>query len=117
MIRIFKGLFNFSASRAIEELKRWRLWVARFKLAPIVRFARMLKDHWDGVVRWFSSGLTNGLLESLNSLIQAAKSRARGFQTLKNLKIMTYIVAGKWAIYPHKTARGLIYRLVEMKKR
>jgi len=42
-------------------------------LAPIVDFARMLKDHWDGVVRWLFSGLTNGLLESLNSLIQPGR--------------------------------------------
>jgi transposase len=92
---IFKGLFDFSAERAVEELGRWRLWAARSKLAPIVDFAGMLKKHWGGVVRRLFSGLTNGLLESLNSLIQAAKSRARGYRTVKNLKIMTYIVAGK----------------------
>lgn len=100
MMIIFKGLFDFSATRAVEELKRWRLWAARSKLAPIVDFARMLKKHWDGVVRWLFSGLTNGLLESLNSLIQAAKSRARGYRTVKNLKIMTYIVAGKLGQLP-----------------
>ena len=100
MMIIFKGLFDFSAKRAVEELKRWRLWAARSKLAPIVDFARMLKKHWGGVVRWLFSGLTNGLLESLNSLIQAAKSRARGFRTVKNLKIMTYIVAGKLGQLP-----------------
>ena len=95
MMIIFKGLFDFSASRAVEELEPWRLWAARSKLAPIVEFARMLKKHWDGVTRWLMSGLTNGLLESINSLIQAAKSRARGYRTTKNLKIMTNIVAGK----------------------
>jgi len=100
MMMIFKGLFDFSASRAIEEIARWRLWAARSKLTPIVEFARMLKKHWDGVVRWLTSGLTNGLLESLNSLIQAAKSRARGYRTIKNLKIMTYIVAGKMGQLP-----------------
>jgi transposase len=100
MMIIFKGLFDFSAQRAVEELGRWRLWAARSKLAPIVDFARMLKKHWDGVVRWLTSGLTNGLLESLNSLIQAAKSRARGYRTIKNLKIMTYIVAGKMGQLP-----------------
>ena len=100
MMIIFKGLFDFSAKRAVEELKRWRLWAARSKLAPIVDFARMLKKHWGGVVQWLFSGLTNGLLESLNSLIQAAKSRARGFRTVKNLKIMTYIVAGKLGQLP-----------------
>lgn len=100
MMRVFKGLFDFTATRAIEELRHWRLWAARSKLPPIVQFARMLGQHWYGVIRGLMSGLSNGLLESLNSLIQAAKVRARGFRTLKNLKIMTYIVAGKLGQLP-----------------
>lgn len=100
MMNIFKGLFEFSASRAIEELEKWRVWATRSQLTPIINFATMLKRHWDGIVRWLTSGVTNGLLESLNSLIQSAKTRARGFRTIKNLKIMTYIVAGKLGQLP-----------------
>jgi transposase len=38
---------------------------------------------------------SNGLLEGLNSLIQAAKRRARGYRTARNYKTMIYLVAGK----------------------
>jgi heptaprenylglyceryl phosphate synthase len=34
-------------------------------------------------------------LEGFNSLIQAAKARARGYRTTKNLITMVYLVAGK----------------------
>jgi transposase len=44
-------------------------------LEPVIRVAKTLKAHLAGVMRWFTSGLTNGLLEGLNSLIQAAKAR------------------------------------------
>ncbi|MGO9899264.1 MAG: transposase, partial [Solirubrobacteraceae bacterium] len=35
------------------------------------------------------------LLEGLNSLIQTAKRRARGYRSTRNYKTMIYLVAGK----------------------
>lgn len=55
----------------------------------------MLQNHYDGVVRWFSSKLTNGLLKGVNSLFQAAKRKARGCCSEKNIIAMVYILAGK----------------------
>ena len=49
----------------------------------------------DGVLRWFTSKITNGLLEGINSLIQAAKAKARGYRTSRNLIAMVYLIAGK----------------------
>jgi len=43
--------------------------------------AYTIKRHWDGVLNWFKSGINNGILEGFNSLIQAAKARARGYRT------------------------------------
>jgi hypothetical protein len=44
---------------------------------------------------WFTSRTTNGLLEGINSLIQAAKAKARGYRTSRNLIAMVYLIAGK----------------------
>jgi transposase len=41
-----------------------------------------------------SSGY-QGLLEGINSLVQAAKRRARGYRTTRNLIAMVYLIAGK----------------------
>ena len=46
-------------------------------------------------MRWFTSKLTNGILEGLNSLIQAAKARARGYRTTTNLIAMIYLLGAK----------------------
>jgi transposase len=46
-------------------------------------------------LRWFSERLTNGLLEGINSILQAAKSRARGYRTTRNLIAIAYLLAGK----------------------
>lgn len=53
--------------------------------------------HWDDVLRWLQTRITNGVLEAINSLVQAAKRRARGY----------YMTAGKLTSgYPLETARS-----------
>ena len=61
----------------------------------MAKFAEMLEAHWPGVLRWHRTRVSNGLLEGLNSLIQAAKRRARGYRSARNYKAMIYLVAGK----------------------
>ncbi len=41
--------------------------------------------HRDGILAWFDSRIANGLIESINSLVQAAKAKARGYRSLRNL--------------------------------
>jgi transposase len=60
-----------------------------------VTLAKTLKEHWDGILNWFSSGLSQGLVEGLNSLIQAAKARARGFRSVRKMIVTVYLIAGK----------------------
>jgi transposase len=52
-------------------------------------------DHWDGILRWHLTRISNGVLEGINSLVQAAKRRARGYRTTRNLIAMIYLIAGK----------------------
>jgi len=80
---------------AEEYLRRWIAEVDESGLEPVQKFARMLEDHWLGVIRWHHSRVSNGLLEGLNSLIQAAKRRARGYRTNRNFIAMIYLIAGK----------------------
>ncbi len=54
-----------------------------------------IRNHWDGVLRWFGSHISNGILEGFNSLIQAVKANARGFRATKNFINMTYLVLRK----------------------
>lgn len=61
----------------------------------MVDVAKMLHKHYDGVIQWFQSKLNNGLLEGVNSLFQAAKRKARGYRSDKNIVAMVYLFAGK----------------------
>jgi transposase len=62
----------------------------------MVKAAETLQGQLAGVLRWFKSGLANGLLEGINSLLKAAKSKARGYRTIRNLITMAYLIAGSW---------------------
>ena len=57
--------------------------------------AKTLKKHWPGLLNAFDSRLTNGHVEAVNLLIQAAKAKARGYGTTKHLITIAYLVAGK----------------------
>jgi transposase len=57
--------------------------------------ALTIRRHRDGILRWFDSRIANGLIEGINSLIQAAKAKARGYRSTRNLKAVTYLIAGK----------------------
>jgi transposase len=87
----------FAASRQDAEalLKGWYGWATRCRIDQIKAVAKTVKAHWDGVLAWFDSKLSNGFLEAVNGLIQAAKRRARGYRSTKNLINMAYLIAGK----------------------
>ncbi len=81
--------------QAQEYLRRWITEAKDSGLGPIIEFTETIENHWDGVIRWHHTRVSNGLMEGLNSLIQAAKRRARGYRTSRNYKTMIYLVAGK----------------------
>ncbi len=91
----FAELYTTAPEEAEAHLRRWYAWAIRSRLHPIVEFARTVKEHWDGVLRWFTSRVSNGILEAIGSLVQAAKRRARGYRTTENLIAIAYLVAGK----------------------
>lgn len=76
-------------------LRQWYFWATHSRLAPVIDAARTVKRHWDGILRWFDSKIANGLIEGINSLVQAAKAKARGYRSIRNLKAMVYLIAGK----------------------
>jgi transposase len=91
----FDRIFELPAQAAPAALERWRRGAMRSRLEPIKRFARTIAERRDGVLRWWTSQISNGLLEGLHSLVQAAKRRARGYRSTENYIAMIYLVAGK----------------------
>jgi transposase len=76
---------------ASAAIKKWLAWAVRSRIAPIKQFAKTVKRHWDGILRYFISRLSSGAMEGLNSRIQEIKRRARGFRNIKNFIAMIYL--------------------------
>lgn len=92
----FQAIYH---AESIEEftslLASWYSWAIRSRLEPMRKVARMVKEHWEGIIAWKHSGLNNGLLEGFNSLIQAAKRKARGYRTAKTFSTIAYLLAAR----------------------
>lgn len=82
--------------QAAVYLEQWYRWVMSNEgVNPLKKAAQSIHAHATGILNYFKAPLTNGLLEGINSLIQAAKSKARGYRSTRYLKTIIYLVAGK----------------------
>jgi transposase len=99
----FDGFFDQPRELAEDYLECWWQGAIHSRLEPIVAFARMIGDHWEGVLRWPWTKINNGVLEGINSLVQASKRRARGYRNKRNLIAMIYLIAGRLDFSPTHT--------------
>ncbi len=90
-----RALWDQDPADAGDYLTRWYRWAIRSRLVPMVDLARTIVRHWHGILQSVSSGVTNGVVEGINSIIQLARSRARGYRSVRNYITMIYLVAGK----------------------
>ena len=92
----FQGIYKEKTRENFEKsLKKWYFWATHSRIEAIKEAAKTIKRHWSGVLRWYDSKVSNGILEGLNSLVQAAKAKARGYRTFKNLRTIIYMLTGK----------------------
>lgn len=92
----FQDFYEQSNPKAAKHfLEEWCEMACQSGIEPMVKVAETIEAHAEGILRWFKSKLTNALLESINSLIQAAKARAKGFRNPQNLITIAYLIAGK----------------------
>jgi transposase len=76
-------------------LKAWVTSAYASGIPAMRNVGKSIRRHWDGILRWYDTQITNAVMEALNSLLQAAKRKARGYRTLRNLRIIAFLVAGK----------------------
>jgi len=87
-----------------DMLKHWCTCVMRSKVEPMKEVASMVRRHLEGIVAWTQTRQTNGFLEALNGLFQAAKRRARRFASFDTIRTVIFLIAGRLdfaAVNPH----------------
>lgn len=92
----FQEIYKAKTNDLFEALlNKWYFWATHSHIKEIKQAAYTIKNHWEGIRQWKKTQINNGLLEGLNSLIQAAKAKARGFRTYRNFKIVVFLITGK----------------------
>lgn len=94
------------AAQSALSLKKWLRWAQRCQLHPIKELAKTIKQHWAGILTAFeATHLHTGYVEAVNSLLQAAKAKARGYGTTRHFIAMAFLIAGKLSHLPPNPLR------------
>ena len=80
------------ASERFDSLYRW---LRKSRLEPMKKVALTLMEHKQEILNIFISRLTNAICEGINSMIQAAKRKARGYHTFEGFSCIIYLIAAK----------------------
>jgi transposase len=76
-------------------LRDWCKEVDDSGIIPMIKAANTIRSHWSGVLNYIKTRITNAILEGINSKIQLAKRRARGYRNDDNFKRMVMFFGGK----------------------
>jgi len=93
---LFNDLWEMpSKTAATTFLTNWCNEVEEAKIPAFMAFAKTVRGHWSGIIHFVESRITNGILEGINSKVQLAKRRARGYRNMGNFINMIYFLCGK----------------------
>jgi transposase len=91
----FEQFWEYKAPWAAERfIRRWMTSALRSRLEPMRKFVNTLRQHYDGVLAFVGSRLTNAIAEGINRIIKIVKNRASGFRTLDAFTDMIFLTVG-----------------------
>ena len=80
---------------AESQLHWWCAWASRSRLEPFRSLAKTVRQHWQGILAYFHTGLTSAAIEAVNGIIQLAKRIARGFRNFAYFRAAAYLRAAR----------------------
>ena len=90
-----ESLQDVLAGEDAAALRWWVTRARRARLAPFGKLADSVMEHWEGIVAFLETRVTNGVMEAINGVLQLAKRLARGFRSFRNFRLMALLKAGK----------------------
>ena len=91
----FEQFWEYKAPWAAERfVRRWMTSSLRSRLKPLRKFVNTLRQHYDGVLAFIGSRLTNAAAEGLNRIVKIVKNRASGFRNLDAFTDMIFLAVG-----------------------
>jgi len=92
----FQDIYQADSIESFTSLfKKCLHWMHVCRIPEMAKLAKTLKKYKEGILQWKLSHINNGILEGLNSVVQAAKRKARGYKTFERIQTITYLLTGK----------------------
>lgn len=89
-----RTIFQMPIDQAREALENWLKWARRSRLAPFIKLARSITRHRQVILASIEHGLSNGLIESVNTKIRLLTRLAFGFKNPEALIALAMLSLG-----------------------
>jgi transposase len=87
-------VFKLKGARAVALLDAWLVWARRCRIPAFVKLARSVTDHRTGIQATLLHGLSNGLVESVNTKLRLLTRIAFGFHSPQALIGLAMLALG-----------------------
>lgn len=74
--------------------KSWMTAALKSRLEPMRAFVKTLRAHFENIISYLESHITNAVGEGLNRIVKIVKNRASGFYNLDSFADMIYLTVG-----------------------
>jgi transposase len=79
---------------AERQVRKWMTSVRRSRMEPMKDLVRTLENHFDDVLAFIGTPISNPIAEGLNRVIKIVKNRASGFRKVDSFTDMIYLKVG-----------------------
>ena len=93
-LRTVFAIARRSPTEAVEALDRWISWARRCRLPAFVKLAQRVVRHRDAIVASIEHGLSNALVESMNTKIRLIVRVAFGFHSAEAIIALAMLSLG-----------------------
>lgn len=83
-----------------QKLREWIAWARRSRLPAFSRVALTIREHLDDIVAYIRSGLSNGVVEGLNTKARLLTRRAYGFHSAGAVIAMIMLCCTDIVLHP-----------------
>ena len=91
----FDALWKVQKLAVEAMIKAWIKKATALNLKPINQFIKSVERNMHGIINSITTGITNAVSEGINSTVQLARNRARGYRNINNYINMVYFL-GKY---------------------
>ena len=91
----FEQFWKYKQKKRAEDfLRAWITRTLRSRIDPMRKFAKTMRRHFENLVTFSKTRLTNAIAEGLNRILKIIKNRASGYRNLDSYSDMIYLTVG-----------------------